>query len=127
MNTLVFLLTVAAFLVAATTLTASVIFWGFCKKKENSWTSEVPLEREARWDLERRRMRWALVSIFGYALAMVLAMVLKSLVDDSQALNLTLIALSTGGILITSLRATIHNSRSFEASLDRTNPNRPPY
>ena len=85
----------------------------------------MPIEREARWELERRRTRWALVSIFGYALAMVLAMILKGLVEDSQALNLT--ALSTGGILITSLRASIHNSRSFEASMDFNNPNRPPY
>jgi hypothetical protein len=127
MSVLVFLLTVAAFLVAATSLSSAFIFWGLCKRKENSWNSEVPIEREARWQLERRRTRWALVSIFGYALAMVLAMILKGLVEDSQALNLTLIALSTGGILITALRASIHNGRSFEASMDFNNPNRPPY
>ena len=127
MSTMVFILTIAAFLVASTTLTASLIFWGLCKKRENSWKSEVPLEREARWDLERRRTRWALVSICGYAIGMVLAMVLKGLVAESQSLNLTLIALSTGGILITSLRAQVHNGRSFEASLDHRNPNRPPF
>lgn len=127
MAILVTLVTVAAFAVAVTTSTASIIFWVLCKKKEESWKSEVPIEKEARWEMESRRTRWALVSILGYALAMILAMVLKNAFEVSQALNLTLIGASTAGILITSLRATIHNGRSFEASLERNNPNRPPF
>ncbi len=120
-------LSVVAMLIAATSLTAALIFWGLCKKREDSWTSEVPLEREARWSLERKRTRYALISIFGYAGAMILAMILKNALDVSQSFNMTLIALGSAGILIVSLRAMIHNGRSFEASLNRDNPNRPPF
>lgn len=120
-------LSVVAMLIAATSLTAALIFWGLCKKREDSWTSEVPLEREARWSLERKRTRYALVSIIGYALSMGLSMILKEALEGSQSFNLTLIAIASAGILIVGLRAMVHNGRSFEASLNRDNPNRPPF
>ena len=120
-------LSVVAMLVAATSITAAFIFWGLCKKREDSWASEVPLEREARWSLEKKRTRYALISIIGYAGAMILSMILKNALEGSQSFNLTLIAIASAGLLIVALRAMIHNGRSFEASLNRDNPNRPPF
>lgn len=127
MTILATVLSFVAMLIAATSLTAALIFWGLCKKRESSWASEVPLEREVRWSLERKRTRYALISIFGYAGAMILSMILKNALEGSQSFNLTLIGLASAGLLIVALRAMIHNGRSFEASLDWDNPNRPPF
>ncbi len=120
-------LTVVAFLIAASALTASLIFWGLCNRRESTWASEVPIERETRWQMESRRTRFALISIIGYGVSMALAMILKNALEISQSLNLTLIGLATAGLLIVAFRAMIHNGRSFEASLERDNPNRPPF
>lgn len=127
MTILVTLATVAALAVAITTFSASIFFWVACKRKEDSWKNEVPLQKEVVWELERRRTRWALVSIFGYALAMLISMLLKNYFEASQPLTMILVGAGSASILIMSLRAMVHNNRSFEASLDRTNPNRPPY
>ena len=120
-------LCVVAMIIAATSLTAALIFWGLCNKRENTWTNEVPLEREARWKLESKRTRYALISIIGYAVSIILSMILKDALGVSQSFTLTLTLIGTAGILIVALRAMIHNGRSFEASLNRDNPNRPPF
>lgn len=120
-------LSVAAMLMAATSFTASLIFWGLCKKQENTWTSKVPIEKEIRWKMESRRTRYALISIFAYAGSIILALILKNELEVSQSFCSTLMGLGTAGILIVALRALIHNGRSFEASLNIDNSNRPPF
>lgn len=127
MAILVTALSAVAVFVAVTSLTASFIFWGLCKRREDTWQNEVPLERDARWKLESKRMRYALISIIGYGVSMGLAMILKHALEVSQSFNMTLIGLATAGLLIVAFRAMIHNGRSFEASLNRDNPNRPPF
>ncbi len=127
MTILATLLSVVAMFFAATSLTAAFIFWGLCKKRENSWASEVPMEREARWKLESKRTRYALVSIIAYAVAMGLSIILKNGLEGSQSFNLTLVGIASAGILIVGMRAMVHNGRSMEASFNRDNPNRPPF
>jgi hypothetical protein len=120
-------LSVVAMLIAATSFTAAFIFWGLCKRREDTWSNEVPIEREDRWKLESKRMRYALISIIGYGVSMALAMILRHALEVSQSFNMSLIGLATAGLLIVALRAMIHNGRSFEASLNRGSPNRPPF
>ena len=112
------LLVVAAF-IAVFSLGTAIGFWVYCLKVERAWMSEPRISNEAFAKLESERTKLALASIIAYAICIALTATLKSWLEFSQILNISLMAIASAGILIVSIRAMVHNDRSFESYLKR--------